>query len=204
VLRVKAHDVSRRLSDRAEWRATCYLLLGLVMLAPAKAYGDAKAGEKKAQLCLLCHKPNNREAWLPTLEGQTREYLVTQLKAFKEKRRFNPAMQTNAMSLSDRDIRDIADYFASRKPVRGAYTLDGLKVGRGKVLVEKSKCGECHGANHGGRKEIPRLAGMDPRYASSQLLAFAAGTRAHPAPEVFSSLSEGDAKSIGEYLAGLE
>lgn len=194
----------RRLSDNSEWLATGYLLLGLVMLAPAKAYGDAKAGEKKAQLCLLCHKPNNREAWLPTLEGQTREYLVTQIKAFREKRRFNPAMQTNAATLSDRDIRDIADYFASRKPVRGAYTLDGVKLGRGKALVEKSNCGECHGTDHGGRKEIPRLAGMEPRYSSSQLMAFAAGTRAHPAVAVFSSLSEVDAQSIGEYLAGLE
>lgn len=190
--------------EKPRWIPARYVVLGLVMLAPATAYAEAKAGEKKAELCLLCHKPNNREAWLPTLEGQSREYLIAQIKAYKEKRRSNTAMQTNVMSLSDRDIRDIADYFASRKPVRGAYTLDGARVARGKVLTEESQCGQCHGTDYSGRKEVPRLAGMEPRYSASQLMAFAAGTRTHPAVPVFSSLAQADAMSIAEYLAGLE
>ena len=46
----------------------------LVALTPTIAHADAKAGEKKAQLCLLCHKPINPPAYIPLLEGQTREY----------------------------------------------------------------------------------------------------------------------------------
>jgi cytochrome c553 len=191
-----------RRSEKAQWEPTRYVVLALVMLAPATAYADAKAGEKKAELCLLCHKPNN--PWVPTLEGQTREYLIAQIKAYKEKRRSNTAMQTNAMSLSDRDIRDIVDYFASRKPLRGTYTFDGARVARGKLLAEESQCGQCHGTDYGGRKEVPRLAGMEPRYSASQLVAFVTGTRAHPAVPVLSSLVNADATSIAEYLAGLE
>ncbi len=50
----------------------------LVALTPTIAQADAKAGEKKAQLCLLCHKPINPPAYIPVLEGQTREYLYNQ------------------------------------------------------------------------------------------------------------------------------
>jgi cytochrome c553 len=190
--------------DKRQCISAASVALLLWMLAPASTFADAKAGEKKAELCLLCHKPNSREAWIPTLEGQTREYLIAQVKAFKEKRRSNTAMQTNVLTLSDRDIRDIADYFASRKPLRGAYTLDGARVARGKVLTEEAQCGKCHGLDYSGKKEVPRLAGMEPRYSASQLMAFAAGTRSHPAVPVFSSLAQVDAMSIAQYLAALE
>src|SRR5918996_5742376 len=110
-----------------------FLLLGT---APAIVHADAKAGEKKAQLCLLCHKPENPLAYIPTLEGQTREYLFNQMKAYKEKRRADPVMQTNVAALSARDMRDIADYFASRKPVRGTFPVDQAKAGRGKLSAD--------------------------------------------------------------------
>jgi cytochrome c553 len=192
-----------RRSGRAR-SASTIATLALALIAPATAIADAKAGEKKVQLCLLCHKSDNPGAWLPTLEGQTREYLVAQIKAYKEKRRSDTGMQTNTMRLSDRDIRDIADYFAARPPVRGSFTLDAARVARGKVLADEAQCGQCHGADYGGRREVPRLAGMEPRYSAAQLLAFVAGTRAHPADPGLSSLTMDDATNIAQYLAGLE
>jgi cytochrome c553 len=53
------------------------------MVASSPALADERAGAKKAQLCLLCHKPDNRMAYVPTLEGQTRDYLIAQMKASK-------------------------------------------------------------------------------------------------------------------------
>ena len=44
----------------------------LVALTPTIAQADAKAGEKKAQLCLLCHKAINPPAYIPVLEGNAR------------------------------------------------------------------------------------------------------------------------------------
>ena len=41
-------------------------------------------------------------------------------------------MQTNASTLSEQDMRDIAEYFASRPPTFGTYNLDPEKVANGK------------------------------------------------------------------------
>jgi cytochrome c553 len=176
------------------------LLLALVGYVTTSAHADARAGEKKAQLCVLCHKPNNTMAYVPTLEGQTREYLYAQLKAFKEKRRSDPAMQMNAATLSEKDMRDIADYFASRKPVRDAFQLDSQKIAKGESKAKELQCGTCHMADFSGNKEAPRLAGLHPKYASSQLVAFKSA-RPHPTVEGLGALSEQDAENLAQYFA---
>jgi cytochrome c553 len=181
--------------------AAVVLLLGLT---PAVTLADVKAGEKKAQLCLLCHRRDNPPAYIPTLEGQTREYLFNQLKAYKQKRRPNTTMQTNVGHLSERDMRDIAEYFASRKPVRGSFPLEAAKAERGKARAEALKCAACHRQDYAGAKEVPRLAGMEPRYVAPQLLEFAAGKRAHPPAEGMQRLSEQDAEDLAQYFAHLQ
>ena len=60
------------------------------LLLPAESLADAKAGERKAQLCLLCHKADYASApmsAMPLLEAQPYTYLYAQIKAYKEKRR---------------------------------------------------------------------------------------------------------------------
>jgi cytochrome c553 len=88
------------------------ILVGL--LASMDALADAKAGEKKAQLCLLCHKPGNVIASAPLLEAQPSAYLVKAITEYKTGKRTDPAMKQNVAALSSRDIKDIADYFAAR------------------------------------------------------------------------------------------
>ena len=107
-----------------------FLILAVtIVFTPSIGQADASEGEKKAQLCLICHKLNSPSAYVvPTLEGQTREYLYNQMKIYKERRRPDPAMRTNIASLSDQDMRDIADYFASRAPVRDSYELDAERL----------------------------------------------------------------------------
>lgn len=184
--------------------ASCLLVLALAAITSSVAHADARAGEKKVQICVLCHKPNNPESVAPMLDGQPREYLVAQLKAYKEKRRSNTVMQTNAMSLSERDILDIADYFASQKPARVTYSLDPTKVAMGKAITEKLQCRTCHGSTFGGGKEVPRLAGMEPRYTAWQLLSYATGMAKHPPADGITSLAREDTVNIAHYLAGLE
>jgi cytochrome c553 len=183
---------------------TVLLALALFALAPSPAQADARAGEKKVQLCLICHKPDNPHAYVPTLEGQTREYLYNQIKAFRERRRPDTVMQTNVATLSDRDIRDIADYFSSRPPVRGSFPLDAATAARGRSRVEALACDGCHGTRFSGKKEAPRLAGMEPRYLASQLRAFASGKRPHPAAERMRDLSGDAANDVAHYFAHFE
>jgi hypothetical protein len=78
---------------------------------------------------------------VPTLEGQTREYLYAQIKAYREKRRPDPVMQANVATLSDKDMRDLADYFSSHKPVRALFQLDPQKVAKGESKVKEGEEG---------------------------------------------------------------
>ena len=78
------------------------------------ASGDAAAGKTKSVACGSCHGLqgiSNNDQW-PNLAGQKREYLLLQLKAFKEGSRKNVLMTPMAASLSDSDMEDLAAYFS--------------------------------------------------------------------------------------------
>lgn len=189
-------------------RVVILALAALVL--PAELLADVKAGEKKAQLCLLCHRVDHTTgplSTIPLLEGQPARYLYLQTKAFKEKRRQDYVMQTNVASLSERDMRDIADYLSGLKPLRGSYQLDPAKVAVGKARAEELGCGTCHLPNVSRADEIPRLAGQTPGYLRAQLEAFASGKRSHGrgsqrAPAM--TLSGQEMEGLAEFLASLE
>lgn len=180
------------------------LAIALLGLAPAIAHPGAEDGERKAQLCLLCHKPNNPMAYLPTLEGQTWQYLYNQIKAYQEKRRPDDVMQTNVAPLSDSDIRDIAAYFAAQAPVRASFTLDPGKIALGRSKAKDLQCGTCHRPDFSGEKEVPRLAGLDPRYGGRQIVDFVLGKRPHPRANGMSDISSQDAEGLAHFFAHLE
>jgi len=85
------------------------IALTTVALPFSDACADARAGEKKAQLCLLCHRIESTVS-APTLEQQPSKYLAAQINAFKSGKRVDPGMQANVASLSAKDIGDISDY----------------------------------------------------------------------------------------------
>jgi cytochrome c553 len=175
------------------------VLVALGLLIPIDTLADTKAGEKKAQLCLLCHKPANVMASAPLLEAQPAKYLVQATTEYKTGKRPDPVMKTNVANLSARDIRDIADYFASRPPVVGVYSTDRAKVAVGEKRVAEMKCGSCHGPTFAGADAVPRLAGQTTGYLISQLEAFAAGRRTHPPVEApFDRM--GDFEAIAHYF----
>lgn len=173
------------------------IVIGLLMSIAALA--DTKTGEKKAQLCLLCHKPANVMASAPLLEAQPSKYLVQATTEYKTGKRPDPVMKTNVANLSARDIRDIADYFSSRPPVLGVYSTDPAKVTVGEKRVAEMKCASCHGRTFAGGEAVPRLAGQTTGYLISQLEAFSAGRRTHPPTETpFDKM--GDFEAIAHYF----
>ena len=177
------------------------VLIVLGLLTSIDAVADARAGEKKAQLCLTCHKPGMPNALAPLLEAQPARYLVQAINEFKTGKRSDPGllMKTNVGSLPARDIRDIADYFASRPPLTGLYVTDPDKVAAGEMRVAELKCASCHGPNFAGSEAVPRLAGQTPGYLMRQLEAFAEGRRAHPPSETpFDKI--GNVQAIAHYF----
>lgn len=178
-------------------------VIALVLAALSfDAVADAKAGAKKAQLCLLCHKPGNVVAAVPLLEAQPAKYLVAATTAYKTGKRPDPAMQTNVARLSARDIADIADYFASKAPITSAPTADAAKVAAGETRAKELKCATCHQATYSGIDLVPRLAGQSPGYLIAQFEAFASGRRVHP-PSDLPSTSGGDVENMASYLSTL-
>lgn len=79
---------------------------------------DVAAGKAKAAVCAACHGQNGL-AQIPTypnLAGQNEQYLVSSIKAYKNKQRTGGQaviMQGQAAALSDTDIANLAAYFAS-------------------------------------------------------------------------------------------
>ena len=80
--------------------------------------GDAAAGKAKSAVCAACHGQNGVALipMYPSLAGQHEQYLVSSLKAYKNKQRNGGMaliMQGQAVGLSDTDIENLAAYFAS-------------------------------------------------------------------------------------------
>ena len=104
-------------------RKFTYTLIGLTAIFAANtafAAGDAAAGKAKAAVCAACHGADGIAvmAGYPNLAGQNEAYLVSALKAYRDKQRnggMSAVMQMQAASLSDEDIDNVAAHFASLK-----------------------------------------------------------------------------------------
>lgn len=79
--------------------------------------GDATAGKAKSVTCAACHGNDgiSKVGIYPNLRGQKEAYLKKQLQAFKSGARQDPMMAGMAKPLSDKDIENLAAYYASLK-----------------------------------------------------------------------------------------
>jgi len=91
----------------------------LALAGTVQAAGNAAAGKSKAaQVCAACHGPEGNKPTAPenpVLAGQHRDYLVKALKDYKSGKRNNAVMKGFAAALSNRDIEDLAAWFAGQK-----------------------------------------------------------------------------------------
>ena len=93
------------------------LLLGLATSALAQ---DASSLNQRslAATCANCHGTDGRTtegSAIPALAGMPREYLINQMKAFKDGSRQATVMHQLAKGYTDAQIESIASYFASTK-----------------------------------------------------------------------------------------
>ena len=71
----------------------------------------------RAQVCFVCHGQNGIGLGPdnPNLAGQKKNYLVKQLKDFRSKERKHDVMNGIAVTLTDKDIEELAKYFSEMK-----------------------------------------------------------------------------------------
>jgi cytochrome c553 len=171
-----------------------------------EALADAPAGEKKAELCVLCHRADNSHG-APLLDGLASGYLLKQFELFKSGKRFGPAMQTNLNPLSTEDWQDIADYFASRPATRAVtnITVDRQAQELGSATSHNLGCAGCHGDDFRGTKDVPRLAGQLRNYLAFQMAKLQRDSSLHPPMSSSGELlSQPALEALATYFASLE
>jgi len=150
---------------------------------------DTVAGT--VHVCSSCHGMQGRSEspTFPRLAGQQKDYLVEQLKAFRDQTRADPHAHTYmwgmAAKLSDQTIDGVAAYYSSQTPVPG-HSENPADVAAGKAIYEAGipdkgvpACGGCHGDQAQGGDAFPRLAGQHRPYIEEQLAAFSSNSRAN-------------------------
>lgn len=183
------------------------LLVSLQALAADAA--DAEAERVKAEACVACHGPGGNATLpgVPSLAAQPVLHTFLQLVQFREKRRHDAQMTPFAEKLTDRDMHDIAAYFAAQKPASPKFQADAVKAAAGRKVLEAHYCGSCHMPDLSGQQQIPRLAGQDFQYLVKQLRGLKDGSRRDIDGTMASAaqaLSEQDIDNLAHYLAGLK
>ncbi|HZP85396.1 MAG TPA: cytochrome c [Burkholderiales bacterium] len=105
------------ISFRVLTGVVCAALLSATASLQA-AEGDPAAGVQKKQMCEGCHGIAGYRTAYPTvysapkLGGQSAAYMVKALQDYKSGARQHPSMNGIAASLSEKDMADIAAYYA--------------------------------------------------------------------------------------------
>ena len=99
--------------------AAASLFAAAVGTSWAQTGGDAAAGRQQNSMCVGCHgiegyKTAFPEVYsVPRLGGQHAGYIVKALQAYKSGERLHPSMKGIAATLSDKDMADLAAYYAA-------------------------------------------------------------------------------------------
>lgn len=195
-------------------RSRSWVVLTMLALTPAATWaGDTTP---KAAVCAGCHGADGNSVnpeW-PTLAGQHTGYLRAQITAFKNGSRQNPMMSPMAANLSDEDIAELADYFASKTRKPGAAKAELVATGEklyrgGNHGAGVPACMGCHGPTGAGNPPAgyPSLSGQHAVYTARQLTAYRNGERVTDANAVMRTvaarLSTAEIEAVSSYLEGL-
>jgi cytochrome c553 len=178
--------------------------------------GD-KAPAIVRDLCWRCHGVHGTgKGAFPSLAGQRAEYLYGSLRAFRDNERFSATMSEIAAKLSDKDMWEIAAYYAALPAKRPEAVADSASVARGRTIAaggfpdrDIPRCAECHGPTAVPKNPAyPVLAAQDVAYLTSQLVLLQerrrGGTPNVELMHVFvNSLGRNEILDVARYFASL-
>jgi cytochrome c553 len=138
-------------------------------------------GATLALNCTMCHGAQGMSASdAPNLAGQYPEVVIKQLEDYRSGKRRNALMEELAQKASERDIADVAAYYASLPKARTAPTTydESLPtlVRVGAPLRNIAPCIACHGGTDQ-KLGAPWIEGMPKAYLVQQLQGFRSGAR---------------------------
>jgi cytochrome c553 len=183
------------------------LILGAPLAAQAQtptAAGDAKRGQALSYTCNGCHAiPNYKNVYptysVPKLHGQRPEYLVAALKAYKSGERSHGTMHSQASSMNEQDMTDIAAYL-SGTAVLTKSANDVPATARPKA---SETCLACHGTNGVGiTADYPTIAGQHKDYIERALHDYQKGGRKNAIMAgMAATLTKEDIEQLAEYYS---
>jgi cytochrome c553 len=185
---------------RSAWLAMSLTIVGLAAPGLAAA-ADAARGAKLAYTCHGCHGiPNYKNAYpiynVPKLGGQHAAYLVVALKAYASQERAHPTMHSQAVTMSEQDMQDLAAYLAGQelKPT-------GKAIGAAPKAAQT--CAACHGTDGIGiLPEYPNLAGQHEDYLQAALKAYRSGQRKNAVMAGMAApLTDADIRELARYYS---
>jgi cytochrome c553 len=200
--------------DAAHYRD---LAMGSVELhrETGKKLATVDTNRQAAGACARCHGSGDTgpgSSLVPVLHGQRPEFLLRALREYAEGARRSGFMQPLAAGLDAREMRRLAEYYASLpRPRTKPAAVDAKLLDRGRKLATEGDasngipaCNACHGGD--ALAEYPRLAGQNAPYMAGQLALWRAGHHASTgAGKIMAPmarrLSDSDIAAVTAYFA---
>ena len=174
------------------------------------ASGEALAEEEN---CAKCHGDNgvSDDEDDINIAGMSASYLFKQLRDYQDKNRDDRDMYKKVRYLEDKQLADLAVWFASLEPAQPAP--DRIMTAEVRKLVLHGDperllkaCSSCHGSDgRGGQFDHPALAGQNRIYLVDSMMAFKEEDRTNDIYSrmryVSAALTEAEIEALADYYA---
>jgi len=164
-------------------------------------------GQERVQLCATCHGPdgNSPDPKVPSIAGQPKLFIETQLVLFREELRKSELMLPVVKGMKDAEIVQLAGHF-SKLPAKGMESgkPEPALMKTGAERAKALRCGICHLSDFRGQNQIPRLAGQREAYLAAELRAYRDGKRTGGDTIMAAALygvSDADLSALAHFLA---
>lgn len=187
--------------------------LAAVGVVSAQAVDEARVKRIVGGVCFVCHGMNGESSTeqFPRLAGQHAEYTLKQLRNFKSGARKSTAMAGMVASLTDAEMKAVAEYYA-KQTIQAEPPKDPALAAVGRYIYHNGNrfsgvpsCASCHGPDALGAPGLPRLASQNAPYTEAQLRQFSKRERnndnavMHTIVEKMTPL---EIAAVAEYLSG--
>lgn len=157
--------------------------------------------------CGACHGRDGNSVTpnIPSIAGQPKLFIETQLVLMREGIRPAPQMAPLVKGMPDKEITRLAEHF-SKLPAKSSAggAANPALMKRGSESARKLRCGVCHLSDFSGQNQVPRLAGQREDYLAAEMLAYRDNQRKGGDTIMAATLygvSDADISALAHFLA---
>ena len=170
-------------------------------------FSSSVLSQERVQLCAACHGAdgNSVDPKVPSIAGQPKLFLETQLVLFREELRKSDLMLPVVKGLKDPQLIALAEHF-SKLPAKGMESgaADPALMKTGQERAKALRCGICHLSDFSGQNQVPRLAGQREAYLEGEMRAYRDGKRTGGDTIMAAALygvGDADLKALAHFLS---